>query len=99
MKNRESHPLVKLLYTDGTIQSLQKAGLSTKGSSIERTERWANFIRKNPIKGKSIQTEFINSLYKKANLVIGSMKKTLKGRKELQVLYGIKKNAYNKLLA
>ena len=53
----------------------------------DQIERWANFVKNNPNKWKSIHTEFINALFEKHDQFKIRLLKTPNGKEKLARLY------------
>lgn len=56
----------------------------------EFNARWAEFVRNNPDKWKSIQTEFINAQFDKSERFFKELMKTKEGKKKIIEIFGIK---------
>ena len=56
---------------------------------IESIERWANFVKNNPLSWKKIHTEFIDSQFQKSEDFIKRLLKQKNGVKKVISLYNI----------
>ena len=56
-------------------------------SHLEQIERWAQFVKSNPNKWKTIHTEFINALFDKHEQFRERLLKTPSGKEKLDKLY------------
>lgn len=66
---------------------------------MQQVERWARFVKENPMKWKEQHTQLINAIYEKASAAIEKIAKEKNGREKIMQLYGIKnKKGYPKLL-
>lgn len=66
---------------------------------IESVEKWAYFVKNNPLNWKKIHTEFIDSQFRKSENFIKRLLKQKNGAKKVISLYGIVNvKGYNRLL-
>lgn len=59
-------------------------------SHDQQIERWAVFVRENPVRWKKPHTEFINALFAKHDEFRERLLKTPNGKEKLLQLYNIK---------
>jgi|TARA_Y100000310_G_C20172066_1_gene574138 hypothetical protein len=58
-------------------------------SHMESVEKWARYVKKNPV-WKKIHTEFINSQFEKAYGAMARILKTPNGKEKIRKIYKIK---------
>ncbi len=64
--------------------------MNYRESHLEQVDRWALFVRNNPLTWKKIHTEFINALFHKNEKMIQKILQTPNGKEKIIELYNIK---------